>query len=115
MTVRYGKRIKISWLIIAILVVMVVFWIASGEIESQKQTLSEQESAAILTRSRLETERSALENEILASGTDAYIENLARTQYGFLKPGEIRFEITNPEALFLDNEQAPINIITTDD
>ena len=32
-------------------------------------------------------------------GSSSYIESRARTDYAFLKPGEIRFEVVNPDAL----------------
>ena len=32
-------------------------------------------------------------------GTSSYIESRAREDYAFLKPGELRFEVINPEVL----------------
>lgn len=37
-------------------------------------------------------------------GSDSFIENQARTMYGYMMPDEIRFVITNPEALYGDDE-----------
>lgn len=104
------RRVGYGWLAVALIAVILIYWIASNRIASQKALLIQQENTQRVVLSRLETERAALQNEIALSGTDAYIENLARTQYGFLKPGEIRFEITNPESLFSGAEQAVIAV-----
>jgi Septum formation initiator len=104
-------RVNIGWLFLAVVVVVTMYILASGSIKHERESLGLKESGQRLALSRLETERTALEKEIGLAGTDPYIENLARTQYGFLKPGEIRFEITNPEALYSDAEQAVLNII----
>lgn len=108
---KQPKRVGYGWLFAVLALVMGVYIVASNHISGQKELLISQESAARVTLSRLETERAALEREIALAGTDAYIENLARTQYGFLKPGEIRFEITNPEVLYETAGKAQIQVI----
>lgn len=110
MSKKQPKRVSFGWLFITFAAVFALYLIASNNIASQKQLLIAQESSHRIALSRLETERAALEKEIALADTDAYIENLARTQYGFLKPGEIRFEITNPEALFQGGESAALEI-----
>ena len=40
-----------------------------------------------------------LTTELAQVGSSSYIESRARTDYAFLKPGEIRFEVVNPDAL----------------
>jgi cell division protein FtsB len=57
--------------------------------------------------SDVQNEKLKLEAELSVAGTDAYIENEARTRYGYLKPGELRFVITNPEALYSSGEETP--------
>ncbi|MGI6214949.1 MAG: FtsB family cell division protein [Christensenellales bacterium] len=41
-----------------------------------------------------------LREQLELSKNDSYIANIARTEYGFLADGEIRFVITNPLALW---------------
>lgn len=48
----------------------------------------------------LQAENRKLSAELETVGTNEYIENSARTNYDFVQKGEIRFEITNPEALY---------------
>lgn len=40
-------------------------------------------------------EEVALQNQLSQVGTDPYIEQQARREYGYLKPGEIRFVVDN--------------------
>lgn len=42
-----------------------------------------------------------LAEQVRLSTTDQFIASEARTKYGFLFPGEIRFVVTNPEVLGL--------------
>lgn len=58
-----------------------------------------QEAALQRTLTRLQNDQIALSGELAEVGTNSYIENRARTDYSFLKPGELRFEIVNPECL----------------
>ena len=60
----------------------------------QAQEASLQASFARLQKSQLE-----LTTELAQVGSSSYIESRARTDYAFLKPGEIRFEVVNPDAL----------------
>ncbi|HNW87125.1 MAG TPA: septum formation initiator family protein [Candidatus Limiplasma sp.] len=55
---------------------------------------------AISANSSLETEQTELKNTLASANTDAFIESQARTLYDYMKPDEIRFVITNPEALY---------------
>lgn len=46
-----------------------------------------------------EKQKGDMLQEINNQDSDAYIRENARLQYGYLMPGEIRFEVSNPEAL----------------
>ena len=48
----------------------------------------------------LESEQSAMRQELALKDTDSYIMEKARTLYGYLMPGEIRFEVSNPDSLY---------------
>ena len=49
---------------------------------------------------QLEYEQGRLNDTLGTVKTDAFIENQARMLYGYMKPDEIRFVITNPEVLY---------------
>ena len=52
----------------------------------------------------LQGEQADLKTQLETVGTAAFIENQARTMYGYMMPDEIRFVITNPEALYGEDE-----------
>lgn len=45
-------------------------------------------------------ELAEMTEKIQLASTDSFIANEARTRYGFLSEGEIRFVVTNPEVLY---------------
>ena len=48
----------------------------------------------------LQNDQAALKDTLASVGSDAYIENQARTVYGYMMPDEIRLVISNPETLY---------------
>lgn len=52
----------------------------------------------ILTQ--LEEENRQLESMMRYSGTENYIVSSAMSDYGYMNKNDIRFEVTNPEALY---------------
>ncbi len=90
---------KLLFVLAAAFVVM-----AGGILTLQRldRDIEELEDTAQETRLReleAEKQKGDMLQEINNQDTDAYIRENARTQYGYLMPGEIRFEVTNPEAL----------------
>ena len=75
--------------------------ICTSRSEAQAQEAALQATFARLQKSQLE-----LTTELAQVGSSSYIESRARTDYAFLKPGEIRFEVVNPDALegYTENE-----------
>lgn len=53
-----------------------------------------------ISREEMARERDKLQNEISIAETDDYIIAKARQLYGYMMPGEMRFVIKNPEALY---------------
>jgi len=68
------------------------------EDELLKQTLEQLE---------LEAQISALEKEVDAAKSDSYVIQIARSRYGYLMPGEVRFEVTNIDSV-LENPEVEI-------
>ena len=94
-------RIVIRWRAMAVVCAVLVaafgwaFWRNRQDLAAvQAQEASLQASFARLQKSQLE-----LTTELAQVGSSSYIESRARTDYAFLKPGEIRFEVVNPDAL----------------
>lgn len=59
-------------------------------------------NSAQLRLTQLQGEQAELETQAQSVGTDAFVENQARTLYGYIMPDEVRFVIDNPEALYGD-------------
>ena len=59
----------------------------------------------IVLLAELQEEEKDLINQLNLVGTDSYIISSARENYAFLKEGEIRFEFSNPGALYTYSEE----------
>jgi len=84
----------------AMLMIVAVFSLINTRLDSGiSQLRGLVEDASYLTSMKQkEVQELALKLEM--AGTDDFIANEARTQYGYLAPGEIRFIVTNKEALW---------------
>lgn len=69
-----------------------------------------EDTAQETQRRKLDAEaaRSALQQEIAIKDTDSYIMEKARSLYGYLMPGEIRFVVVNPDSLYDAPEDAVV-------
>jgi cell division protein FtsB len=101
------RRMRYLTLLVLLALIGVAFSMGNHKIQATTQNLAKEEDQSRLELAALQNEKQDLETELSAAGTDAYIENEARTRYGYLKPGELRFVITNPEALYGDGAQEP--------
>lgn len=96
---RY-KQVPAIVVIAAVVAVVAVFSVININLDrdiNRLNALVEQGNALVLEKQK---EAAMLLDTLQISSTDGYIANQARTQYGYLAPGEIRFVITNPEALY---------------
>ncbi len=97
-------RVKVTSLLIILFAIAAIGILV---INRQKSDIALLEASAKETRARqveVESERSDLQYELSISDSDDYIAEKARTLYGYLLPGEIRFKVTNLEALYGDEE-----------
>lgn len=101
------RRMGYLTLLVLLAAVGIAFAVGNHKIQGTVQKLAKEEDQSRLELAALKNEKQDLETELSAAGTDAYIENQARTRFGYLKPGELRFVITNPETLYGDGTQAP--------
>lgn len=94
-------RIMVRWQAFALVcaVLLALFGWAFWRNRQDLQEVNNQEATLQRTLTRLQNDQIALTSELAQVGSSSYIENRARTDYSFLKPGELRFEIVNPECL----------------
>ena len=94
-------RVIISWRAMAVFCALIVaaFGFAFWNNRQAYDQAAAQETALQQTLTRLQNDQLSLTGQIKEIGTSSYIESKARSDYAFLKPGELRFEIVNPEVL----------------
>ena len=87
--------------IIAMMVCMVAAfaWTSYGNRQRLDELKTKYEQSRVQL-AQAQNEQAALQETMDLAETDAFVENQARTQYGYMKPDEIRFVITNPETLY---------------
>ena len=109
------RRIRYMTLFVVLAVIGATFAAANIPVPSQLQQMAKLESQYRIQLSEIQNEKLKLEAELSVAGTDAYIENQARTRYGYLKPGELRFVITNPEALYTSGVDPQLQVVQEGD
>jgi len=94
-------RVIIRWqaLVLVGLVIIGAFVWAFSVNRQDLQETETREASLQRTLARLQNNQLTLTAELRQIGSNSYIENRARTDFAFLKPGELRFEVVNPEAL----------------
>ena len=94
-------RLVVRWEAMAVFCVLIVavFGFVFHANSVDMKTARQQEAALQQTLNRLQNDQLELTGQIKQVGTNSYIETRAREDYAFLKPGELRFEIINPEVL----------------
>ena len=87
------------YLVIALLILLLAFTLAMRSISRDRATMLDQQAQVSRELILAQEAYNALTAELQQVGSSSYIENVARQYYAFLKPGELRFEISNPEDL----------------
>lgn len=105
---RLGQK-RMPWYVAVVLcaVVLLFFWQVLQNMDRDISNLR-----VVLDRAEdlvFEKEREILRlsEQVRLAGTDQFIANEARTKYGYLFPGEIRFVVQNPEVLGLPPREDP--------
>lgn len=105
---KQQRRVQFLSLFLILVVLGVGFLILNNNINAMFQKTVKDGEHARIDLAEEQDKKLKLETELSIADTDAYIENQARTRFGYLKPGEIRFIITNPEALYSNTGEAPM-------
>jgi cell division protein FtsB len=99
------KTMTIKGFIVILTLVLAVFLTLHLIMKGDMNRKAEHENELRQALSRLQEEEKDLKNQLNLVGTDSYIISSARENYAFLKEGEIRFEFSNPEALYSYSEE----------
>lgn len=101
------RRMKLFPMLVAGFVMIACTIITLNRLDTDIAALEDVAREIKLRQLSLESEKSALRQELAIKDTDSYIMEKARSLYGYLMPGEIRFEVSNPESLY-DTPEAVI-------
>jgi cell division protein FtsB len=99
-------RVRVVAVICILVVIVIAFTFLFFHKKNAMKELDERYIEALSYHQYLENRENKLQATLAAMGTDAFIENLARTLYGYMKSDELRFVITNPEELYGTQDSA---------
>ena len=107
---KLPRRIRLFPLAVAALTIIAVTLVCLRNLDDDIVYLEDVARKTRLEQIALENEKSALQQELAVKDTDAYIMNTARSLYGYLMPGEIRFQVTNIDDLYATPEATIIEV-----
>ena len=84
---------------------LVLFLVLFSLLSSRLNARQEEETALRRTLIRLEDENASLDAQLQLVDTEDYIVSSAMTNYAFMNRNDLRFQFTNPEALYAYTEQ----------
>ena len=88
------------YLVIALLVILLLFSLAMNSLRRDRVAVMDQQTQVSRELILAQDQYNALTLELQQVGSSSYIESVARQYYSFLKPGELRFEISTPDDLY---------------
>ena len=95
-----GKTV-FRWQAVAGLLAVIVLLFGVLMIRATRDRSDAESQVTALQQSlvRLQNEQLSLKETLSQAGTSSYVETVARTEYAYLKEGELRFEVVNPDSL----------------
>lgn len=102
------RRVGILPVLALILCLAGAFLWSSSRIGNQIKDVETQLDQSRVQLTQAQNEQAQLKAMLDMVDTEAFIENQARSLYGYMRPDEIRFVINNPEALYADDEQPTV-------
>ena len=99
------RTMTVKGVLVILSVILAVFLCLHLIMKGDLSRKAEEEEALQLALAELKEEEKDLRNQLSIVGTESYIVSSARENYSFLKKDEIRFEFSNPEALYTYSEE----------
>ena len=98
------KRIKLFYVVVIAFVIVAGGLMTMNRLDQEIAVLEDTARETRLKQLALETENGNMKQEIAVKDTESYIRKMARKNNRFLMPGETRFVVVNPEALYAPGE-----------
>lgn len=105
------RYIQVPWIVLLtfLFILIAIASVINSNLNAELKHLSSLVDEGSYLVAQKQREVAALADQLILASTDEFIATEARTQYGYLAPGEIRFVVTNPEALW-GEEGAPVDL-----
>jgi len=92
------RTVNIWWIIAIFACVLAAFSWYNGKLTDTIAELEVVVEENTMRLNQLQAENAELEATLKSAGTDAFVENQARTVFDYMMPDEIRFVITGAES-----------------
>ena len=99
------RTMTVKGFLVILSVILAIFLCLHLIMQGDLSRKAEEEETLQLALAQLKEEEKDLKNQLSVVGTEEYIVSSARENYSFLKKDEIRFEFSNPEALYTYSEE----------
>ncbi len=86
-------------LLLLLAVLLVVFYVIMAQSRQQLAELSTESNMLQQTHADLDQDNKTLRKTLEYVATDAYVEEVARSEFGYLRDGEIRFRFSSIDVL----------------
>ena len=95
------RKVRLLFVMAAAFVIVAGGIIMLQKLDQDIDVLEGMKQQAHLQEREAEKKMGDMQREIKNKDTDTYIMENARNRYGYLMPGEIRFEVANTDALHI--------------
>ena len=95
-----NRTMNLKGFVLILGIILLVFLVVHSLLGSKNNEASEKEKALRVQQTRLEEENKALVAQQNAAGTQEFIMSVAVKDYSYVQKEAIRFEFSNPEALY---------------
>ena len=99
------RTMSVKGFIVSLLLILAVFLCLHLLMRGDLTRKAEQEEALRLTLAEKQEEEKDLKNQLSIVGTEDYIVSSAMENYSYVRKDDIRFEFSNPEALYTYTEE----------
>lgn len=100
-----NKTMSLKGFVLILAIMLLIFLVLHLTMKGSLDGNAEKEKALRVKLTKLEEENKDLNARLNVVGTDDYIRTSAVRDYGYVKEDAIRFEFSNPEALYAYSEQ----------
>jgi hypothetical protein len=100
-----NRSMNLKGFLLILGVLLLVFLVLHSMLRSTINEKAETENRLRIQKTQLEEEYKRLTNQLGEVGTDEYILSSAVKDYSYVRQDAIRFEFTNPEALYAYTEE----------